>query len=409
MKDHGRKGKQTMKRIIALLCVLMLPLAWAAGEAGNEGSMIQTDVSSGTDETQDALARYQQAIAWMWDNPDAAMAYERVLRYNEPFIYCPNEDGSGSSLMTLDEYRDMIWDQYVLTRQTCMDLDGDGSMEYVLKISVRGYDADWGYLILNDCGGQIYGRALTNRAMMNLRADGSFEYVSGGSAYGIATLRLDGAAWETVPRICFVLTEGGTVCYVDGEPADPEAFTAALQREYAKPEPIWGAFRSVSWVERIDALTAYQQALRNEITVRYTSYCDGGEMDPVWRETALSDLAREEYGEGFALTRFALIDLDMDEVPEMVLEVTETAYYGFPFAFIVLKAETDGAVYAHEFVYRAMEDLKADGTFGFSSGAMDCGFGRAWLHFARHGITNVTWCESGDDMETVYYLSLIHI
>ncbi len=163
-----------------------------------------------------------------------------------------------------------------------------------------------------------------------------------------------------------------------------------------------GAMGEAVDAETQQALASYQQALRNEIDVRFTSYYDGGDMDAVWQEMTLAELLEGEYGESFAFTNFALVDLDMDLQPEIVLEISETEY-GYTFAFIVLKAENDGAVYAHEFVYRAMEDLKFDGTFGFSSGAMDCGFGRAWLHFARHGITNITWCESGDDMETVYY------
>ena len=66
-------------------------------------------------------------------------------------------------------------------------------------------------------------------------------------------------------------------------------------------------------------------------------------------------------------------------------------------------AAEDGAVYAHQFVRRAMTGLKRDGTFSYSGGAMDSGFGRAWFHGPRHGIVQITWSESGEDMETVYY------
>ena len=378
---------------IFLLCALALSLTGALGETENEGGAIP----------QDVLTETQKTINWMWENPEATMVYERVHRYDQPFFYSPNEDGSDIRPMTLNEYRDMIWDQYALTREAFVDMDGDGSMEWVLKISVRGYDADWGYLILNYYEGQVYGRDLTYRAMMNLKADGTFEYADSAAAHGYAVMRLDGPVWETEPYTYYEPDGDGLQYYVDGEIAAAQEYEAASLRESAKAEPIWGAFNSVAWVERIDALESYQQALRDEIPVRYTSYYDGGEMNPVWREGTLKNLVTEEYGEGFSLTRFALIDLDMDELPEVVLEVTETTYYGFPFAFMVLKAENDGAVYAHEFVYRAMEDLKADGTFSYSSGALDSGFGRAWLHFARHGIVDITWSESSEDMETVYY------
>ena len=138
----------------------------------------------------------------------------------------------------------------------------------------------------------------------------------------------------------------------------------------------------------------FQQVLRNEADVRFSSYYDGDAVEDVWQEMTLEELMEGEYGEGFVLARFAVVDLDMDLLPEIVLEIAETEYYDYPFEFIVLKAEDD-AVYAHGMVYRALEDLKADGTFGYSSGAMDSGFGRAWFSGPRHGITPVSWSESG--------------
>lgn len=146
----------------------------------------------------------------------------------------------------------------------------------------------------------------------------------------------------------------------------------------------------------------FQQVLRNEADVRFSSYYDGDAVEDVWQEMTLEELMEGEYGEGFVLARFAVVDLDMDLLPEIVLEIAETEYYDYPFEFIVLKAEDD-AVYAHGMVYRALEDLKADGTFGYSSGAMDNGCGRAWFMGARHGITPITWCESSFDMEEEYY------
>ena len=63
--------------------------------------------------------------------------------------------------------------------------------------------------------------------------------------------------------------------------------------------------------------------------------------------------------------RFAVLDMDGDGVHEIILEVTE------PEAFIILNGIT--GVTATEWPYRGLLDLKDDGTFTFSSGALDNG------------------------------------
>ena len=63
--------------------------------------------------------------------------------------------------------------------------------------------------------------------------------------------------------------------------------------------------------------------------------------------------------------RFTVLDLDGDGVSEVILEVTE------PEAFIILTGIK--SVIATEWPYRGLLNLKDDGTFTFSSGAMDNG------------------------------------
>ena len=70
---------------------------------------------------------------------------------------------------------------------------------------------------------------------------------------------------------------------------------------------------------------------------------------------------REEWKPG----RFAVLDLDDDGVSEVILEVTE------PEAFIILNGTK--SVVAKEWPYRGLLNLKDDGTFTFSSGALDGG------------------------------------
>ena len=70
--------------------------------------------------------------------------------------------------------------------------------------------------------------------------------------------------------------------------------------------------------------------------------------------------------------RFTIADVDQDGNDEIVLAMTvgKNEYYGY----LVLK-NADDTVWGYEVYYRAMLSLKADGTFSFSSGALDNGFG----------------------------------
>lgn len=66
--------------------------------------------------------------------------------------------------------------------------------------------------------------------------------------------------------------------------------------------------------------------------------------------------------------RFTVLDMDGDDVSEVILEVSA------PEGYIILTRH-DGVVYSAEVVYRALLDLKDDGTYTYSSGASDSGVG----------------------------------
>ncbi|MBR3764395.1 MAG: hypothetical protein IKK57_07570 [Clostridia bacterium] len=78
------------------------------------------------------------------------------------------------------------------------------------------------------------------------------------------------------------------------------------------------------------------------------------------------------------VVRFALVDLNEDGVDECILELAEYE------AFIILFAYNDG-VWAWEWSYRGMNKLKDDGTFSFSSGALDNGVGQLTLRATAEG------------------------
>lgn len=99
--------------------------------------------------------------------------------------------------------------------------------------------------------------------------------------------------------------------------------------------------------------------------------------------------------------RFAIADVDQDTNDEIILamNVGNDEYYGY----LVLKS-ADSTVWGYEMYYRAMLSLKVDGTFSFSSGAADNGFG--YLNPEGDLIYLIKLAESVSAEENVsYYLN----
>lgn len=86
--------------------------------------------------------------------------------------------------------------------------------------------------------------------------------------------------------------------------------------------------------------------------------------------------------------RFTALDMDGDGVTEVVVELTEWE------AFVVLHCGGGNDVYGGEIAYRGLLNLKDDGTFTFSSGAMD------------NGVATLDFRSGGTDGLQVGHLSL---
>ena len=93
-------------------------------------------------------------------------------------------------------------------------------------------------------------------------------------------------------------------------------------------------------------------------------------------------------------TRFAIVDLDNDGAQEVILWLTvnNDDYYGFE----VLRYQ-NGVVYGYTLWYRSFMNLKADGTFSFSGGAADNGFGTVKFTENTYAIDEITYSESSYD------------
>lgn len=80
------------------------------------------------------------------------------------------------------------------------------------------------------------------------------------------------------------------------------------------------------------------------------------------------------FGTTFKVTHFTVVDMDSDEKPEVVLELTPSPSEHPEFYEVLHYME--GKVYGYIQVYRGLMALKTDGTFGFSGGVSHFGYGK---------------------------------
>lgn len=101
------------------------------------------------------------------------------------------------------------------------------------------------------------------------------------------------------------------------------------------------------------------------------------------------------------ISQFALADLDHDDKPEVILWATAN---GQDDGVEILHYQ-DGTVYGYGLAYRAFVALKWDGTFSYSSGAADGGFGT--LKFTKNGcsIEAQTYSQSNYDANNNFSVS----
>ena len=103
-----------------------------------------------------------------------------------------------------------------------------------------------------------------------------------------------------------------------------------------------------------------------------------------------------EFDESAFIKKLTVMDLDKDGIPEVVLWrfISEDSNEGFE----VLRYE-DNAVFGYTLYYRQCFELKADGTFAYSSSGYNHGFGTLSFSEDMWSIDKISYCETtyGDD------------
>lgn len=143
---------------------------------------------------------------------------------------------------------------------------------------------------------------------------------------------------------------------------------------------------------QLDMLSAYRAVLDNAMP--YIDVADGLEKY-LGSQEAWFDPVRMQYDQ------FALVDVGGDEMPELLLQSTvESDHVGTK----VLHWEQN-AVYGEDFWYRAMLAIKADGTFSYSGGAADHGFGKLTFSTDLAQLAPIVYSESDSAGHVAYWHS----
>lgn len=117
--------------------------------------------------------------------------------------------------------------------------------------------------------------------------------------------------------------------------------------------------------EKSLSMEAYKEVLQNK-----AEFFSTDNKKNVYLNDFLTN--KEIYGTAFKVTRFSVLDMDGDKVTDVILELSVGNEPEFYEVLHIIK----GAVYGYLLPYRALEKLKVDGTFHFSSGAADSGWGK---------------------------------
>jgi len=152
---------------------------------------------------------------------------------------------------------------------------------------------------------------------------------------------------------------------------------SAKDRIILRPRPQHDALQP-SWVyyregEAPNAETLFAQALPGLVQAQTKAALEKYKKI-LNNESPFYEGSSSVYINDFNIRQFALVDMDGDNIPEFILNDTSNGD-----TFVLEFNGSNGAVYGKKYSYRAMNNLKKDGTFNWSNSAFDSGAGRLRL------------------------------
>ena len=129
------------------------------------------------------------------------------------------------------------------TRFASVDVDGDGENEVVLWLQINNA-SDYGFEILHNINGEIYGYTLQYRTFMNLKKDGTFLFSGGAADSGIGKLSFSETGYSVNTQ---VYSQSGydsnnelTIQYfINDESCSEDEFNESLGEQDQKPDVEW--------------------------------------------------------------------------------------------------------------------------------------------------------------------------
>lgn len=173
--------------------------------------------------------------------------FQSVLRGNTPFF----STDIAQSLNINELNRAVSDDNSVITKAikfAVVDLDNDGTPEVVLWLKVNENDI-FGFEILRQQGGQIYGYTLTYRSFMDLKQDGTFSFSSGATDNGFGTIAFSDRDY-TISEVAYSQSAYDannelTISYfINGQVASENEYLSATQQQNGKQPVSWFDFTS---------------------------------------------------------------------------------------------------------------------------------------------------------------------
>lgn len=129
------------------------------------------------------------------------------------------------------------------TKFAIIDIDGDGEDEIVLWLQINGI-SDYGFEILHDQKGKVYGYTLQYRAFMGLKTDGTFTFSSGAADSGIGKMIFSKTGYSIIKQAYsqskYDSNNESTIQYfINDESCSKDEFNAVINAQEQKSDIEW--------------------------------------------------------------------------------------------------------------------------------------------------------------------------